>query len=173
MFQINRRGLALALLSACLCASNAFAAKLPEGTEVSLRMVDKVTSASATEGQRFSLELDQDIAVNGVVMVPRGAKAVGTVVNARKRGHMGKAGELNVLVNYLIVGEQHVPLRASAGREGDSKIGATVALTVLFGPIGLLKRGKDVELNPGTIVAAQVDQTTELPESAPLAAGAR
>jgi hypothetical protein len=164
MFQIHRRGLALALC-ATVFAAPAFATKLPEGADVKLRIVDKVTSASATEGQRFSLELDEDVVVNGVVVVPRGAKAVGTVVNARKRGHMGKAGELNVLVNYLIVGEQHIPLRASAGKEGDSKVGATVALTVLFGPIGLLKRGKDVELNPGTIVAAQVDQATEVPDA--------
>jgi hypothetical protein len=170
MFQNQRRGLALALLTGCAFAAPAFATKLPEGADVKLRIVEKVTSASATEGQRFNLELDEDVMVNGVVVIPRGAKAVGTVVNARKRGHMGKAGELNVLVNYLIVGEQHIPLRASAGREGDSKVGATVALTVLFGPIGLLKRGKDVELNPGTIVAAQVDQATELPDAT--AAGA-
>jgi hypothetical protein len=163
-------GLALAMLCSCVFAAPAFATRLPEGADVKLRVVDKVTSASATEGQRFNLELEEDVLVNGVVVVPRGAKAVGTVVNARKRGHMGKAGELNVLVNYLIVGEQHVPLRASAGREGDSKVGATVALTVLFGPIGLLKRGKDVELNPGTIVAAQVDQATEVPDAT--AAGA-
>ena len=41
-------------------------------------------------------------------------------------------------------------------------MGATVALTVLFGPIGLLKRGKDVEINPGLVLTAQVEQTTDL-----------
>jgi hypothetical protein len=156
-------GLALAMLCSCVFAAPAFATRLPEGADVKLRMVDKVTSASATEGQRFNLELEEDVLVDGVVVVPRGAKAVGTVVNARKRGHMGKAGALNVLVDYLIVGEQHVPLRASAGREDGGKVGAASALTALFGPIALLTRGRDVELNPGTIVAAQVDQAIEVP----------
>lgn len=140
--------------------------KLIEGTSVNLQFVEKVSSANATEGQRFNLILDDDLRVDGVVVVPHGAKAVGTVVNARKRGFMGRAGELNVQVNYLLVGEQRIPLRASSGREGDAKVGATVALTVLFGPIGLLKRGKDVEINPGTVIPAFVDQTTILEGSA-------
>ena len=41
-------------------------------------------------------------------------------------------------------------------------LGAAVALTVLFGPLGLLKRGHDVEMNPGTVITAFVDQTTEV-----------
>ena len=160
------KGLAFA---GCLCLSASpiyvLAARLPEGTDVRLQVTEKVSSATATEGQRFNLVLDEDIQVNGVVVVHRGAKAVGTVVSSHKRGHMGKAGDLNVLVNYLIVGDQRIPLRASSGREGDGRVGSTVVLTVLFGPLGLLKRGKDVELNPGVVLTAQVDQTTELEDT--------
>jgi hypothetical protein len=36
-------------------------------------------------------------------------------------------------------------LRGTKGREGESTTGATVALTVIFGPIGLIKHGKNVE----------------------------
>ena len=38
------------------------------------------------------------------------------------------------------------------------KAGATVALTVLFGPIGFLKRGHDVDIKAGTPLTAEVDQ---------------
>ncbi len=44
------------------------------------------------------------------------------------------------------------------GKEGEGKLGTTVALTVLFGPIGLLKRGHDVDIKAGTPLAAEVDQ---------------
>ena len=174
------RPFTVALAIFALLPSFAWAAKLPEGTDVRLQVTDKLSSATATEGQRFNLVLDEDVRVGDVVLVSRGAKAVGTVISTHKRGHMGKAGELNVQINYLLVGEQRIPLRASSGREGDSKVGATVALTILFGPLGLLKRGKDVELNPGVVLTAQVDQTTEInvgsgatpvaPVSAPAAA---
>lgn len=140
------------------------AAKIPEGTDVRLRVTEQVSSATATEGQRFGLVLDEDVQVNGMVLIHRGAKAVGTVVHSQKRRRLGKAGELNVQVNYLLIGDQRIPLRASSGKEGEGKVGSTVVLTVLFGPLGLLKRGKDVELNPGVVLNAQVDQTTELGE---------
>jgi len=54
-------------------------------------------------------------------------------------------------------------VRASRGKEGEGRIGATVALTVIFGPLGLLKRGKDVEIKAGTPITAYVDQDIELP----------
>ncbi len=40
---------------------------------------------------------------------------------------------------------------------------ATVALTVLFGPIGLIKHGKDVQIPAGTPLTAYVDQEIWLP----------
>lgn len=136
--------------------------RIPEGTDARLQVTEKISSATATEGQRFNLVLDDDMRIGNRVVVPRGTKAVGTVISVHKRGHMGKAGELNVQLNYLLLGEQRIPLRASSGREGDSKVGATIALTVIFGPLGLLKRGKDVELNPGVVLTAQVDQSTTI-----------
>jgi hypothetical protein len=75
---------------------------------------------------------------------------------------VGKAGELNVQLDYVLVGEQHVRIRAASGKEGDSKVGPAVALTVLFGPLGLLKRGKDVEMNPGTMFSGYVDETVTI-----------
>ena len=38
---------------------------------------------------------------------------------------------------------QHVPLPARKAEVGDSATGTTVALTLRFGPLRLLRRGKD------------------------------
>ena len=158
---MGMKGIVLALCLAVM--PQAFAGqqvKLTEGTEVRLRMADKLSSANATEGQRFNLEVEDDVVVNGQTVVPRGTKAVGTVMSAKKKGFMGKGGELNVMLDYMLVNDERVRLRSAAAREGNDKVGATVALTVLFGPLGLLKRGHDVEMNPGTMITAFVDQTT-------------
>lgn len=135
---------------------------IPEGTEVRLRLLDKLVSGTATEGQRFNLELDEPLQIDGQVVVPAGAKAVGTVVSSKKKGFMGKGGELNVLIDYLLVNDQRVRLRAAKSSEGADKVGTTVALTVLFGPLGLLKRGHNIELNPGQVIPAYVDQSTQV-----------
>jgi len=71
---------------------------------------------------------------------------------------MGKGGELNLRLEYLIVGDSRMRLRGTRGKEGEGKVGTAVALTVLFGPIGLIKHGKNVEVKEGTPLAAFVDQ---------------
>jgi hypothetical protein len=157
------RSFAIALATAMLAVTTfASAATVPEGTEVKLRMLDSLSSGTAVEGQRFNLELDDDIRIDGNVVVPRGAKAVGTVTHAKKKGFMGKGGELNVTLDYVTVGEDRIRLRAAEGKEGEDKVGTTVVLTVLFGPLGLLKRGHNVDVNAGTVLTAYVDQTIKL-----------
>ena len=42
------------------------------------------------------------------------------------------------------------PLRGTKARQGDDKVGTAVALTVLFGPVGLQKHGKNSEMSEGT-----------------------
>ena len=134
-----------------------------EGTEVKMRLLENLSSNNAVIGQKFNLDLDQEVRLNSQVIIPRGTKALGTVVSARKKGFMGRAGELNIKIDYLLLGDQRVALRSTTASEGKSKVGTTVALTVLFGPIGLLKRGKDVEINSGTILSAFIDQTVQIP----------
>jgi len=135
---------------------------IAEGTEVPLLFVDPVSSATNAEGDRFTLRVDGDVKVGGQVAIKSGAVAVGIVTSAHKRGFMGKAGELNVMLDHVSVGDDRIRLRASKGKTGDAKVGATVALTILFGPIGLLKRGHDIDIKPGTPITAFVDQAQDI-----------
>jgi len=135
---------------------------LKEGTDVKLKFADDLSSKTATEGDPVNLVLDEDIKVGDVVVVRAGAKAVGTITNAKKAGMMGKAGELNMRLEHLKAGDQRVRLRGSKGKEGQGKEGTAVALTVLFGPIGLIKHGKNVEVKAGTPLTAYVDEDVQL-----------
>ena len=135
---------------------------LKEGTDVKLKFADDLSSKTAADGDPVNLVLDEDLKVGDVVVVKAGAKATGTVTNAKKAGMMGKAGELNMRLEHLKAGDERVRLRGSKGKEGEGKEGTTVALTVLFGPIGLIKHGKNVEIKAGTPLAAYVDQDIAL-----------
>lgn len=136
---------------------------LKDGTDVQLKFAQDLTSKTATEGDPVSLVLDQDLKVGDVVVVKAGAKAVGTITHSKKAGMMGKGGELNMRLEYLIAGDTRVKLRGSKGKEGEGKEGATVALTVLFGPIGLIKHGKNVEIKDGTPLLAYLDENYPVP----------
>lgn len=136
---------------------------LKDGTDVQLKFAQDLTSKTAAEGDPVSLVLDQDLKLGDVVVVKAGAKAVGTITHSKKAGMMGKAGELNMRLEYLIAGDNRVKLRGSKGKEGEGKEGATVALTVLFGPIGLIKHGKNVEIKSGTPLLAYLDENYSIP----------
>jgi hypothetical protein len=138
---------------------------LKDGSDVKLKFAESVSSKTANEGDTVNLLLDEDLKVGSVVVAKAGSKAVGTVTNAKKAGMMGKAGELNMRLEYLKVGDERVKIRGSKGKEGEGKEGTAVVLTVLFGPLGLIKHGKNVDVKEGTPLTAFLDQDYSIPEA--------
>ena len=139
---------------------------LRDGTDVNLTFAQDLSSKTASEGDPVVLVLADDVKVGDVVVAKAGAKAFGEVTKAEKSGMMGKAGELNLRLNYLKVGDTKIKLRGTKGKEGDSGTTSAVVLTVLFGPIGLIKHGKNVEIKQGQALHAFVgDDIAVVPAS--------
>jgi len=133
---------------------------LKEGTDVKLKFAQDLSSKTANEDDPVNMILDEDLKAGDVTVAKAGAKALGTITHAKKAGMMGKGGELNMRLEYVLVGDTRVRLRGTKGKEGEGKVGTAVALTVLFGPIGLIKHGKNVEIKEGTPLLAYVDRDT-------------
>lgn len=138
---------------------------LKEGSDVQLKFAQDLSSKTAVEGDPVTLVLDQDLKAGDVIIAKAGSKAVGTITHSKKAGMMGHAGELNMRLEYLIVGDSRLKLRGSKGKEGEGKEGTAVALTVLFGPIGLIKHGKNVEIKSGTALLAYTDEVFTVAEA--------
>jgi len=137
---------------------------LKEGTEVKLKFGQDLSSKLSVEGDPVMLVLAEDLKVGETTVAKAGAKALGTVTRAKKAGMMGRPGELSLRLEYLIVHDSRMRLRGTKGKEGQGKVGTVVALTILFGPIGLIKHGKNVEVKEGTPLLAYVDQDFVVPE---------
>jgi hypothetical protein len=129
---------------------------LRDGTDVNLKFAQDLSSKTSSEGDPVTLTLVDDIKVGDVVVAKAGSKAIGEVTKAEKSGMMGKAGELNIRLDYLKAGDTKVKLRGTKGKEGESGTTGAVVLTVLFGPIGLIKHGKNVEIKQGQALHAFV-----------------
>ncbi|MGA2536143.1 MAG: hypothetical protein ABSF53_09020 [Terracidiphilus sp.] len=136
---------------------------LAEGTDVPLVFDQDLSSKTAAEGDSVAFVLSEDIKVGSVVVAKAGSKAFGEVTNAKKSGMMGKAGELNVRLDYLKVGSFKVHLRGARGKEGESGTTGVVVLTVLFGPIGLIKHGQNIDIKKGTAMKVYVADDISLP----------
>ena len=135
---------------------------LKEGTEMKLKLRDKITSKTAVEGDSVNLILDQDLKVGEITVARAGSVAVGTISHANKAGMLGRPGNLGLRLEYLKADDSSVRPRGTKGKQGKGKEGTAVALTVLFGPIGLIKHGRNAEFKEATPLVAYVDQDTEL-----------
>ena len=136
--------------------------KIPEGQEMEVRFNESLSSGSNTEGDKFSITLNEAVKLADGTVIPAGYSGRGEVTSAKKKGMMGQAGELNIRLDYIRIGDTRIRVRATRGGEGKSSVGATVALTVLFGPLGLLKHGHDMEIKTGQTLTAFVDQDAEV-----------
>lgn len=142
---------------------------LHDGTPVRLRLGRTLSSADAHVNDSVDFEVLEDVALNGVTVIPRGGTAIGTITEASPKKRMARGGKLNVNIDYarLINGEK-VALRAT--REGNggghtgAMVGGMVAASIVFfpaAPFFLFMHGKDIVIPKGTQITAYV--TGEIP----------
>ena len=119
---------------------------LPANTEIHLRMLESVGSATHRRGDRFKLEVADVIALDGQVIIPAGTPAQGEVIHAAKAGMGGRAGELILVVRFLNAGDQWVSLRSFSAGSGEDRYDLAEGLAVLGGIPSLFVSGKDFEI---------------------------
>jgi hypothetical protein len=131
---------------------------LRDGTEVKLKLTKPISSADARVGDRVELEASGDVVVDGVVLIKKGAPAVGQVTEAQPRKSFGRRGKLNFTIDYVkTVDGQNVRLRSTREAKGADSYGTAGVVTILAGPFGALVKGKDVELGAGTEFTIFID----------------
>src|SRR5690348_4025562 len=137
---------------------------LEEGTPIKLRLTRTISSASAQVGDQVDFEVLDSISVNGIVVIPKGSIAWGTVTAAQKKRRMGRGGKLNVNIDSvrLADGEKDA-LRAVKDTNGGGHVGAMTGAMVATGivffpaaPLFLFMHGKDINIPKGTEITAYV-----------------
>src|SRR6266404_3992870 len=143
---------------------------LAEDTPVRLKLTRTMSSHDATLNDKVDFEVLEDIKIGDVIVIQHGGMAIATVTEAQPKRRMGRAGKLNINIDYvqLISGEK-VPLRAVKGGSGGSHTGAMtgaiVATSILFfpaAPFFLFMHGKDITIPKGTEITAYIAGDTPL-----------
>lgn len=165
MTRIGRAGAPWMAVAALFSSGSALAASahLAEGTDFPVRFDDALSSKTSSEGDRFTISLADEVKLPDGTVIPPGYKGVGEVTEAEKNGMIGKAGQLNVRLEYIKIGDVRVRVRGNRGKEGKGAVGSVVVLSVLFGPLGLLKKGHNVEIKKGQEMVAFVDEDVDIP----------
>jgi hypothetical protein len=132
---------------------------------VRLMVMREVTTRTARPGDRFRMQVDQDVVVDGVKIIPAGTQAWGEVVSAETSGLVGKSGKLSARLLYIELPDRKIVLRGDMMEAGTRGGVTTAAATVGFalmgaGPLGLLTRGTNAKLKAGDILIGYVAADT-------------
>ena len=156
---------------------------LPDGTAVPLRFSETVSSATASKGDSVAFEVMDDVSLGGRIVIPKGSTAMGIVASARAKRDMGRAGKLDIALQYVrAAGGEKLSLRGTKEGNGDNHAGrmtAGIAVTSLVffpaAPFFLMMHGKDIAIPQGTPVNAFTngDATVNVNAGAPAELAAR
>ena len=115
-------------------------------------------------------EVVEDVQVEGITVIAKGATALATVTEADHKKSMGRGGKLEMNVDSVrLLDNEKVQLRATAGGRGGGHVGAMtgamVATGILFfpaAPLFLFIHGKDILLPKGMETTAFIDGDMKL-----------
>jgi hypothetical protein len=130
---------------------------LHEGTPVRMRLSRTISSATAKLGENVDFETLDDIKVGDLVVIPKSSVAMATVTEAQPKKSMGRAGKLNVTIDYVrLPSGEKLPLRGVQDVKGGGHVGAMtgamVATSIVFfpaAPLFLFMKGKDITIPKG------------------------
>jgi hypothetical protein len=128
---------------------------VPEGTTLSVRLIDPIDSEKNQPGDSFRATLDSPIAVGDAVAIPAGADIYGRVTNAKSAAHFAGRSELALEVTRISVNgksyelhtDQYSRQGAARGKNTATKVGAGAALGAIIG--GIAGGGKGAAIGAG------------------------
>jgi hypothetical protein len=87
---------------------------IPAGTPVTVRLQQRLSSASAVPGERFEAVIDEPVVADDRTVLPVGTLVYGHVVVARRSGRLHHPGELGLTLDTVVIGQENVPLVTSS-----------------------------------------------------------
>ena len=137
---------------------------IPQGTMVQLRTSEGLDAKHAKDGQPVQFTVIRDVAVGGVLALPKGATVHGVVSEVKHvgSGDLGGSSELALRLTSLDLGGQSYPIDSDQFKvKGPSKTGQTVGNAVGGGILGTIigcavGRGVGCAVGAGAGVAAGV-----------------
>ena len=163
---------------------------LPEGTEMTVRLEQALSSRTARVEDRFEATVARPVYVDGRIVIPDGSRVHGTVTVAQRAQRPARGGRLNLSFDRLLLDDgttvdlsaRLVQVKEDIGSGGAVKQGAIGAaiggilgkvlggtkgaiVGVLLGGAGgaISSSGDDVELPEGTVFTLQLDRATTVP----------
>lgn len=151
---------AVAVAPALATAAPAPALSLPSYTEVILTPDAEANSKKLREGHTIPMHTVFDVMHNGVVVIPKGTRGMGTVTWRTGKGAFGKSAKMEITFNELTLPNGHrLPLTGMHRQEGQGNTGAAVGAAIAVGVFGAFVTGKSAIIPNGQHLIARTNET--------------
>jgi hypothetical protein len=127
---------------------------LLDSTAIRMKLGKTISSADAKVGDEVSLEVSEDVIIDGLLIIPKGANAMGVVNEAEPKKALGRGGKLGVLVRSVRLANNDQAVLRSGGEGKGSSSTAGVVIPVMH--------GKDITFPKGMEIIAYVNGDTRL-----------
>ncbi|HKD81490.1 MAG TPA: hypothetical protein VKH81_17490 [Candidatus Angelobacter sp.] len=119
------------------------AIRIPEGTVITVRLGQTLSSKSSSAGDGFSATVAQPVTVDGRTVIKEGASAHGTVVDAKSMGHFKGGALLEVRLDSVTIEGKNTPIQtgmiarqvAGKGKRSAGFIGGGAGAGALIGAL--------------------------------------
>lgn len=152
--------IATAILNVSFISKGQAEIKLSSGTVISLENSAEINSENLVVGQTIDFFVADDVKVNGVTVIRRGAPAKAQVTRVQKAKGLGKEGSVEVEVKTVkaVDGTDVRLTSAKVFEEGEDRQTAAILLGILVCILFLTKKGKNAVIAPGTTIDGRVAQ---------------
>lgn len=115
---------------------------VPAGTHLMVKLDSPLNSRQHRAGHKFTGVLEGQIAVDGTVVAPRGAKVYGQLIDAKKSGRLVGQSEMKISLTHILINDQLHPIMTSGVKAvTDNTAKDTVGKTARAAAIGGLING--------------------------------
>jgi hypothetical protein len=114
-----------------------------------MKLGRELSSATAQVGDEVNLEVSEDVVIDGLLIIPKGANATGVVNEAEPKKALGRGGKLSILVRSVRLANNDQTVLRSGGEAKGASSSAGVVIPVM--------RGKDVIFPKGMEITAYVN----------------
>ena len=87
---------------------------LPEGTVLTVRLNETVSSKNNNSGDRFTGTVEEPVEVGGKVVVPKGTTVAGTVTDAKALGKIKGGARLRLVLDSMTIKDAKYDLQTTA-----------------------------------------------------------